>query len=426
VNVHETSTPAQPNRRLDLEIIAENAVYQNRLYRRSPIDAGIPIEVKSREGSTDYTSQAHHAILTLKLHRYEIQALACASTLGNPLLNRNPSLDQPLGMRPTFDLELMREWIRTRLTLKRESNSSSSKRNKMHSDGRSSSVEWKLNVDRTLCKEVRRLPPHNTLMILHAVRIPNVYHDHDDDYGMSSSSSKKKTKKTITHPKGYSARNGRNGGFVIIGHNPLTGEEMSIVPDMNVLLSATKGDTFDSLKYLSMGGDRSFHMRRCAVKVMNELVLMNRNGRPTLSHIRMRWVIEKMERDHAAHLLELAFREKSRRDRALRIALSALCQRTFLVVFVCVRRKAKREDCYFLTTKFIISCRPFHVLTDSVFFFFLRFFIWFIHSFYNLLFHSIPFYSILNTNRCTITSIQNVDIVTSKRIAPERIANSFS
>ena len=34
---------------------------------------------------------------------------------------------------------------------------------------------WKLGVDRTIVKEVRRLPPHSTLMILHAVRIAGVF-----------------------------------------------------------------------------------------------------------------------------------------------------------------------------------------------------------------------------------------------------------
>jgi hypothetical protein len=57
---------------------------------------------------------------------------------------------------------------------------------------------------------------------------------------------------------------------------------------------------------------------------------MDRNGRSTLSHIKMRWVQESMERAYAAAALEAAFQEQTRRDRALRIALQALCQRVRL------------------------------------------------------------------------------------------------
>ena len=132
---------------------------------------------------------------------------------------------------------------------------------------------WKLNVDRTIVKEVRRLPPHGTLMILHAVRVPGIYKDHDSDFGMSSSSKKgKKSETEKKRPKGYNARNGRNAGIMIVGHNPLTGMRMSMVPDRSVLESATKADQHASLLYLSKGGDRHYHMRRCAEKVIAELV----------------------------------------------------------------------------------------------------------------------------------------------------------
>ena len=71
-----------------------------------------------REGEIDNSSStAHEQILNLKLHRYEISALAAASTLGHTSLS---PLDQPLGHRPLFDVNAMREWIKTRLTLERD------------------------------------------------------------------------------------------------------------------------------------------------------------------------------------------------------------------------------------------------------------------------------------------------------------------
>jgi hypothetical protein len=242
----------------------------------------------------------------------------------------------------------MREWIRTRLTLRRitirvDSPETTSPPSSPKSGGSGSGfvvdsrsvigksrrnrpppchAKWKLSVDRTIVKEVRRLPPHGTLMILHAVRVPGILKDHDDSYGVKKQMNGK--------PKGYSARNGRNAGIMIVGHNPVTGERMSMIPDQNVLSYATKSDRYKSLKYLSQGGDRHMHMRSCAEKVISQLVLMNRNGTPTLSHEKMRWVQEAMERAAAAAALEAAFRLQATRDRALRIALQALCQRVRL------------------------------------------------------------------------------------------------
>jgi len=194
----------------------------------------------------------------------------------------------------------MREWIRSRLTLRRVTTTTTTS-TPLTTIGKSrrqrpppTSAKWKLSVDRTLVKQVRRLPPHGTLMILHAVRVPGVLHDHDDSYGMGSR----------RKPKGHRARNGRNAGIMIVGHNPTTGARMSMVPDQSVLEYATQGDTHASLKYLTKGGDRHFHMRRCAEQVIAQLVLMDRNGTPTLSHIKMRWVREALERAAAAAALE--------------------------------------------------------------------------------------------------------------------------
>jgi Ca2+-binding EF-hand superfamily protein len=324
---------------VDTEVIASDEILQRRLYRRSPIDAGVPIAPPGLQGERNDVAKANHrVVLSLKLHRYEISALAAASRQGNANICKG---DQPLGHRPAYDVEALRGWIRTRLTLRKiplkgalqKTSSRSRKPFRQKPEDMAVTHRWKLSVDRTIVKEVRRLPPHSTLMILHAVRVAGLLKDKDESYGVSSgggnagSSSaggKKKKKRAL----GHQARNGRNASLMIVGHNPMTGEQMTMVPDIYVLETATGSDKDPSLSYLFKGGSRHENMRRAAEKVIDQLVVMKRNGRPTLSHIRMRWVQEALRRAAEAAALEKAFQMEERRARSLRIALQALCQRT--------------------------------------------------------------------------------------------------
>jgi len=102
---------------VDTEVIASDEILQRRLYRRSPIDAGVPIAPPGLQGERNDVAKANHrVVLSLKLHRYEISALAAASRQGNANICKG---DQPLGHRPAYDVEALRGWIRTRLTLRK-------------------------------------------------------------------------------------------------------------------------------------------------------------------------------------------------------------------------------------------------------------------------------------------------------------------
>ena len=206
--------------------------------------------------------------MSIRLHRYEMESLAAASVQGCRDL---------LGHRPASDVEALRLWMLTRLTMRKTSS------------GRS-----KLSLDRTIVKEVRKLPPHGSLMILHAVRIP-----------------------------GKGRRKGA-GVLMIIGHNPITQSRMTMIPDEMVMEHACG---HPALEYIFRGPERHREMRRLAERIISQLVVMERNGKPTLSHIKMRWVQEALERAANAKALLVASREREMRARALRIALAVKCQR---------------------------------------------------------------------------------------------------
>jgi len=78
---------------VDTEIIASDDILQRRLYRRSPIDAGVPIAPRGLQGERSTLTKAeHHVVLSLKLHRYEISALAAHLAKETPFYVRATSL----------------------------------------------------------------------------------------------------------------------------------------------------------------------------------------------------------------------------------------------------------------------------------------------------------------------------------------------
>ena len=88
---------------VDAEVIASDEVLQRRLvptltHRRRSSDTS----AVSRGERIESAKADHQVVLSLKLHRYEISALAAASRQGNANLCKG---DQPLGHRPMYDVE---------------------------------------------------------------------------------------------------------------------------------------------------------------------------------------------------------------------------------------------------------------------------------------------------------------------------------
>ena len=167
----------------------------------------------------------------------------------------------------------------------------------------------KLVIDRTLCKTVRRLPPNGRLVLLQAVR-----------------------------GRGKMPSQGL-GRLIIFGFEPATKQRMVVVPDEDVLRSACK-----DVSYLLYGHDRHRNLRRVAERVINELVIMDQNGIPTLSHHKMRWVQDAMERKDQLDALQRAASKTRNEMLALRFALQVTCRRRRLEKYKTALEQRRRSQ----------------------------------------------------------------------------------
>ena len=224
-----------------------------------------------RTSAFDRAVEAHELPVTAtKIHEYELESLLAASKEGRDRF-------APLGHRAMFEREESLSWLLSHLTLKRSEKSR---------------VGKKLILDRTVCKVVRRLPPHGRLVVLHAIR------------GRSKSPS-----------QGL-------GRLFILGFEPATKQQMIIVPDNDVL----EGACLDA-PHILKGRDRHRNLRRIAERVISELVIMDQNGVPTLSHHKMRWVQDALERDDQLRQIKDVAKKLREKDMALRFALQVACRR---------------------------------------------------------------------------------------------------
>ena len=172
--------------------------YSRRTYRRSALQ---------------YAAEVNNMkIISTKVHRYELEALIAASREG-----REPPY---LGHRPLYENDQMLQWMLKHLTLQNK--------------------QTKIALDRTICKVVRRLPPHGRLVILHAIR-----------------------------GKGKAPGQGL-GRLFILGFEPATQQRMVIVPDEDVLSGAC-----EDLPGLLHGPDCHRNIRRVAERIISQLVIMN-------------------------------------------------------------------------------------------------------------------------------------------------------
>ena len=113
---------------------------------------------------------------------------------------------------------------------------------------------------------------------------------------------------------------------MIIGFNPRTKTRMTIVPDDEVLQAACA-----PCKYALSGSERHSRQRQVAERVIAELVLMKKNNRFTLSHMKQRWVVEALEREAQLQAILAALRKDREKEMALRAGLQVRCRRARLV-----------------------------------------------------------------------------------------------
>ena len=245
---------------------------------RMSVDASMEENVRAEHARRTYRTSAFDRavevyklpVTATKIHEYELESLLAASKEGRDRF-------APLGHRAMFEREESLSWLLSHLTLKRSEKSR---------------VGKKLILDRTVCKVVRRLPPHGRLVVLHAIR------------GRSKSPS-----------QGL-------GRLFILGFEPATKQQMIIVPDNDVL----EGACLDA-PHILKGRDRHRNLRRIAERVISELVIMDQNGVPTLSHHKMRWVQDALERDDQLRQIKDVAKKLREKDMALRFALQVACRR---------------------------------------------------------------------------------------------------
>ena len=239
--------------------------YSRRTYRRSALE---------------YAAEVNNMrIISTKVHQYELESLVAASREGR---------EDHLGHRPLYDRDNMIQWMLKHLTLQKNKS--------------------KIALDRTVCKVVRRLPPHGRLVILQAIR-----------------------GKSKAPAQGL-------GRLFILGFEPATQQRMVIVPDEDVLTGAC-----EDIPGLLNGIDRHRNLRRVAERIISQLVIMNQNGVPTLSHHKMRWVQDSLERDEQLEAVRLALAERREKELALRFALQVACRRRRMERFRLMMQKRRRN-----------------------------------------------------------------------------------
>ena len=260
-----TSVKALPSATIEDDEDARTE-YSRRTYRRSALEYAAEVN-KMR-------------ILSTKVHQYELESLVAASREGR---------EAPyLGHRPLYENNEMLQWMLKHLTLQNK--------------------QAKIVLDRTICKVVRRLPPHGRLVILQAIR-----------------------------GKGKSPGQGL-GRLFILGFEPATQQRMVIVPDEDVLTGAC-----EDLPGLLYGPDCHRNMRRIAERIISQLVIMNQNGVPTLSHHKMRWVQDSLEREEQLMAIKRQLAQAREKELALRFALQVACRRRRMERFRLMMQKRRRN-----------------------------------------------------------------------------------
>ena len=223
-------------------------------------------------------------IFSTKVHEFELESLLAASREGR---------QHHLGHRPSFERAAAIEWLLDHVALQ----------------NKPACAKKKIVVDRTLCKIVRRLPPNGRLVLLHAVR-----------------------------GKGKAPSQGL-GRLIIFGFEPATKQQMVVIPGEDVLRAACK-----EVSHLLHGRDRHRNLRRVAERVINELVIMDQNGIPTLSHHKMRWVQDAIEREEQLSSLRRAADKRRRQMLAVRFALQVTCRRRRLEKYRTALEQRRRSQ----------------------------------------------------------------------------------
>jgi hypothetical protein len=254
-----------------------------------PLLTGTAARVRERYGRsgllTEFRQTKTLAIASLQVDAEEVEVLASCQSLVSPLNAASASPWLGLGSLRDSDMQpggRILRWLMDRLVYRRGT----------ESDGSSDTIA----LDRTVLRIGRRMPPDGVHLMLTA----------ECQAGMPET-------------------------LLVHGHDPVTRRGYNLEITKSVLRAVrdtciAEAQSRESAMIIS-GADRHRNMYAVALRVCQDLVVMERNKVPTLAHDQERWVREALAQREQIASLRAEIHARRRRKRALNSALSTLVRR---------------------------------------------------------------------------------------------------